>query len=435
MTALLRRCLIEAEDWLRYQPNVRDLVGRYKAWREPRNVPHDPQAIVRSIRNLCAVARLLKSPARVAAIETRIAEQIARLEPRSVNWSEFIPSIDNPCITRGVILKPYVGPSEPGVVYIGFEVEWMRLLRHAPLQAFAERYTLIVAPSSSPHNFINFIFPATYPGVLHSLVNHDEDVAVLQRIAPRYRIVPMYTSHWVNPAIYQPRPRAERDIDILMVAAWGKVKRHHLLFGALRRMPASLRVVLIGQDQDGRTQETMRREAGYYGVADRFEMWSNLAHAEVRDAFCRAKISILLSLREGSAVVVPESLFADTPVGLLHNADNGSRTFIHEATGRLLHERDLSGQLMDFLANAHRCTARAWAEANISCFRSTERLNEMLRRDALAAGQAWTRDIHALCWQPDPRLVYAADWDALRAERVDVQKRFGVTLGPEELKG
>jgi glycosyltransferase involved in cell wall biosynthesis len=434
MTALVRRFLIETEDWLRYSPNVRDLIGCYQSWREPRTIPHDPQAIVRSIRSLCAIARLLKRPARIRQVEERILECVAALDPVKVDWTEFVPHVESRWIGRGVILKPYVGPREPGVVYIGFEVEWMRLLRHAPLGEFAERYTLIVAPSSSPYNLINCIFPAAYPAPLYSLVNHDEDVAILGRIAPRYRVVPMYTSHWVNPAIYQPRPRGERDIDLLMVAAWGKVKRHHLLFGALRKMPTSLRVVLIGQDQDGRTQETMRREAAYYGVAARFEMRTNQAHAQVREAFCRAKISILLSLREGSAVVVPESLFADTPVGLLHNADNGSRGFINEQAGRFLYERDLAGQLMDFLANAGRYTPRAWAEANISCFKSSVRLNDILRADAVAEGRPWTRDIDPLCWQPDPRLVRAEDWRALQGERADIEARFGVRLGPDELK-
>ncbi len=179
-----------------------------------------------------------------------------------MDWTEFVAHVDRSAIPRAAILKPYVGPREPGIVYIGFEVEWMRLLCHARLREFAERYTLIVAPSSSPYNLINFIFPAAYPTSLYSLVNHDEDVAILQRISPKYRVVPMYTSHWVNPARYQPRPRAERDIDILMVAAWGKVKRHRLLSRALRRMPASLKVVVIGQDQDGRTQATMRKECG-----------------------------------------------------------------------------------------------------------------------------------------------------------------------------
>jgi glycosyltransferase involved in cell wall biosynthesis len=431
--SFVRRLRIETEDWLRYHPRVRDLVGRYIGAFQCRTVPEDHADRLLLIASLCAAARLVRSPSKIRQIEERIVEHAALLDPLKADWSDYGPRMDSAWINRGVVLKPYVGPREPGVVYIGFEFEWMRLLLHARVREFAERYTLIVAPSSSPYNPINFAFPAAYPTSLYTLINHDEDAEILRRVSPKYRVVPMYTSHWVNPAIYRPRPRSERDIDILMVAAWGKVKRHHLLFRALRRMPASLKVVLIGQDQDGRTQATMRREAGWYGVADRFEMRTNVSHSEVREIFCRAKISLLLSLREGSAVVVPESLFADTPVALLHNADNGSRGFINEHTGRLLSEKDMAGQLMDFLGNADRCTPRAWAEANISCFKSSDRLNEILRGDALRDGREWTRDIYALCWQPDPRLVHAEDWRSLQGERADIKAQFEVELGPAEL--
>jgi hypothetical protein len=119
MTALLHRRLIETEDWLRYQPGVRDLVGRYKAWRELRRAPGHPQDIARSIRNLCSVARLLRDPTRIRQIEERIAERVRQLDPRRVDWSEFVPQLDNRNIARGVIIKPHVGPREKGIVYIG----------------------------------------------------------------------------------------------------------------------------------------------------------------------------------------------------------------------------------------------------------------------------------------------------------------------------
>src|SRR5437764_6952736 len=105
MTALLHRRLIETEDWLRYQPSVRDLIGRYKAWRELRDVPASQQEIARSIRNLCAVARLLKEPVKVRQVEERIAERVRQLDPRHVDWSEFVPQLDNRTIARGVIIK------------------------------------------------------------------------------------------------------------------------------------------------------------------------------------------------------------------------------------------------------------------------------------------------------------------------------------------
>jgi glycosyltransferase involved in cell wall biosynthesis len=244
-------------------------------------------------------------------------------------------------------------------------------------------------------------------------------------------MVPLYTSHWVNPALYRPRPRSERDIDLIMVAAFGKVRRHHRLFRAIRDMPASLRIVLIGQDQDGRTADTIRSEARTYGVEGRFEVVSNAPHTQVIDLLARARVSVLLSLREGSAVVVPESLFADTPTALLHDAYNGSRAFINEHTGRFLHDRDLAAQLMDFLTSAERYTPRKWAEQNISCFRSTERLNDLLKRDALENDQEWTRGLHPLCWRPDPRLVHAEDEDRVAGERRYLRERFGLIIPPD----
>src|SRR5437870_1369079 len=85
----------------------------------------------------------------------------------------------------------------------------------------------------------HYAFPAAYPKPLFSLINHEEDVDIIPQISAKYRMIPLYTSHWVNPENYHPRPRNERDIDIIMVAAWGKVKRHHALWQALRVVPAS----------------------------------------------------------------------------------------------------------------------------------------------------------------------------------------------------
>src|SRR5208337_4855289 len=117
----------------------------------------------------------------------------------------------------------------------------------------------------------NYVFPAAFPGVLFSLISHAEEVDVLPAISPNYAVVPLYASSWVDPRRFQPLPRSQRDVDLIMVANFAKFKRHFALFGALRHLPRQLRVLLIGQDQDGRTAETIRDEARCYGVADRFD--------------------------------------------------------------------------------------------------------------------------------------------------------------------
>jgi len=219
-------------------------------------------------------------------------------------------------------------------------------------------------------------------------------------------------------------------VDILMPAGFGKYKRHHHLFNALRRMPKSLRVVLMGQPAGARTAEVLLQEANHYGVRNRFQLLVSVPDTTWIDTLRRAKISLVLSRREGSCAAVTESLFANTPVGILADAEIGSRIFINPATGRLLKHRDLAGQLMDFLGEAHRYSPRQWAEQNkIGCFDSTQVLNDTLRKHALAAGQEWTQDIAAHHLRPDPQLVHPPDELRMQSAYADIEARFGIAIG------
>ena len=428
--AQVKRCAIEAEDWLRYHPVVRGVLSRYQVLRDGLGQPRNTPALVRSIVKLCGAARLASTDDAVAAIQRRIHERLALLDAKQVDWSPLVAHLDHPKIGRGLLLKPWVGPREKGVLFISFEKEWFKLLRYCDLKEFSQRYDLVLAPSSSPHNFMNYVFAAAYPGPLFTLISNAQDQVVLPRVAPNFVVVSLYASHWVNPALFTPRPRAERDIDLVMIASFGKVKRHHALFTALRRMPASTRILLVGQDQDDRNAATIEAEARYYGVAGRFAVQSNVPYAGVAAALSRARVSLVLSRREGSCVVVTESMFADTPVALLENAEIGSRAFINPATGRFLKDQNLAGQLLDFLAQAEDFAPRAWAAQHIGCRQSTQTLNGLLRQHALARGDDWTMDIAPLCWRPDPELVEPTDVQRLQPERAAVRQRFGVEVGP-----
>jgi Glycosyl transferases group 1 len=423
MLSFCKRHWLETEDWLRYSPRVRRSICRYKLWRTR---THDAQSIVQ----LCAAARLADDDALEQHIQERIVERVQRLDLSCLDWADFAPDYRDPRIHKAAILKPYLGPNEKGVVFISFESQWVRLLGQKNVRDFADRYTVIVAPSSSPHNFINYVFPEAYPEPIFTLISNAHDLTVLPRVSSRLIVVPLYASHWVNPDLYQPLPKAARSYDLIMVASWGKVKRHQALFSALRSMPRDLRVLLVGQDQEARTADTIRELARWYGVADRFTILSNQRHAEVTKLLCQARSSVVLSKREGSCVVVAESLFADAPVALLQDALIGSRAFINEQTGRFLDERNLARELTDFIANADRYQPRAWAEANISCWRSSQILNDIVKQHALANGQTWTQDLAPLHWAPDPRVARPEDRERLASERSEIGQRFGLEIGP-----
>jgi hypothetical protein len=433
MITIFKRKRLETEDWLRYHPLVRRAIGRLKLLRTPTDAPDDPQAIARTINALAAAARLTDGELE-ARIQARIAEQVQRLDTSALDWTEFVPRFRDGKIVKGAILKPFVSPNERGVIYISFEDQWAKLLSLANLTEFAQRYTLVIGPSSSPHNLVNYVFPAAYPEPFLTLISNPHDCEVLPRVSERMTIVPLYASSWVNPDLYAPLPRNDRIYDLIMVASWGKVKRHQALFAAMRSMPPEMRVLLVGQDQEGRTAETIGALADWYGVRDRVTILSDQPYAAVAKLFCQAKASVVLSKREGSCVVVTESMFANTPVAVLRGAELGSRVFVNDETGRLLGEPTLARDLTEFVQNADRYQPRAWAERHISCYRSSQILNDALKQHALAHGLAWTQDIVPMQRTPNPSPARAEDRTRMAGERDDILRRFALEIGPGSLQ-
>lgn len=429
MISWLKRWALEGEDRLRYSPQVRRWLSGLQLLRSSRAAPQGHQARAYAIRDLCAAVRLAPDEQAVRAVMARIHEYVRALEPANVDWSGLAPDTSRR-IGRAAVLKPYLGEREKGVLFISFESEWLKLLLHGVLAAVTRRYALVLAPSGSPHNLTGYVFPTAVDGPVFTLISHAEEAELFPRIAANYVVAPLYASSWVDPDLFRPLPRQRRDLDLVMVANFAKFKRHFALFKALRSMPRRLRVLLIGQDEGVRNGETILETARCYGVADRFELVRNAPWQTVADALCRARASVILSRREGSCVVVAESLFADTPVALLRDADVGSRAFINAQTGWLLQDGDLAAQLTNFIAVSERYAPRSWALANISCHQSSRVLNDLVKKHLLAAGHKWTRDLAPLSWRPDPYLVRPEDRAMMRQEREDFRARFGLDLGP-----
>ena len=145
--------------------------------------------------------------------------------------------------------------------------------------------------------------------------------------------------------------------------------------------------------------------------------------------FVQARATAILTKREGSCVVVVESMFADTPVAILQDAEIGSRAYINEHTGRFLDGKHLARDLTDFTRAADSFHPRQWAEQNISCYCSSQILNDALKEQALKCGQEWTQDLAPMQWSPDPTLVRPEDRQRLASERDEIHHRFGLEIG------
>ena len=346
-----------------------------------------------------------------------------------IGWKRFQRDLASRTMNRSIILKSPTVDGEKGVLYVSFEHNWLRLIEHYDLPRLLQDYLLVGASSSSPPDFpTHWALAHIGPDPVFLQISNPSDMEIHQRFHHNICPVPIMASDWINPEFYQPRPNHQREIDILMVAGWSSLKRHWLLFRALRKMRRDLRVVLVGQDSEGRTGDDVWREAKAFGVADRIEMIRDATIEMVTEHQCNSKTSVVLSAREGSSVVVTESFFADAPVAMMHNAHVGSRAYINGQTGILLRSETMAAQLSQLIEQHTSYSPRAWAMAKITCFHSTKTLNLLLRRYSDERRYPWNREIVPFCWRPDP--VYVSDTDAVQLVPAyqDLYDRHGIVV-------
>lgn len=421
-----RRQKIMLGDRLRFSPLVRSALYRFRLHRARRNRSTSGPEAAQRIRDLCAAARLAETPAQLGIVESILAG----IGPAAFAPTELLEGDTDRKIPKAIILKRYdPDTGERGAIFISFEYQWARLLLGNDLDEFARRYALVVSPTwTPPHSLVNWGFPRFYPDSIHCLISNQSDLETFPRLSPQYRMVNLYASSWVDPGLFKPLPRPVRDIDILMLANFGTYKRHHVLFKALRKLPRDLRVVLVGQPNGSRTAEVLLREAEAFGVRDRIELRQRVTDEEVVELLCRSKVSLINSKREGSCVAIVESMFANTPVGLLEGAQIGSAAFINARTGVFLRESHYASDLESFLERADDFDSRGWClENGLSAQASSVCLNGILKADALADGRAWSRDIVPFHWRPNPVPLAIHAWQ--EDERTLIRNLFGLTIG------
>ena len=378
--------------------------------------------------------RRTRSPLMLDALQRSVhpwlvGRSASEIRTRRVGWSPYEYVRADAELPTSLVLKEPRSGGEKGVLYVSFEYNWMRLLAHHDAKRLLAEYFLVGASSWSPTDFAVFgNFAGLSDDPVFMGISNYADVPVYRAFRPVVEPVPILASDWINPAYYDPKPPAGRDIDILMVANWLTFKRHWLLFEALRKMRRTLRVVLVGMGTRLRTEQAVRAEARAFGAPQDIELVTN-ANIETVSAFqCSAKISVLFSRREGSCVATAESLFAGAPVAMCRKAHVGSKAYINDQTGVLLDERRIAHGLSAFLERRQEFRPREWAMANITCHQSSAKLNALLRDYSLRTGRPWTADITPLCWRYVPSYLDAPTELAMRPAVERLRAEHGITL-------
>jgi hypothetical protein len=187
-----------------------------------------------------------------------------------------------------------------------------------------------------------------------------------------------------------------------MNALWAKWKRHYVLFNALSKIPEKLNVALIGAPW-GLTKERILALAEYFNVSSQVSIFERIPFSEVMEITCQAKLGILCTLKEGTNRGIAEELFCNIPIIILKETLGGAASKVTPQTGRIIPEKYLSQGILEALTDIKSFTPRSWAIENCSCFVSTNKLNTVLKENALISSRPWTMDIVAHSSSPELR--------------------------------
>lgn len=329
-------------------------------------------------------------------------------------------------VSRTVMVKAPGENGEKGVLITYFEYNFQRLLDGiGDYRRFTDKYTVVYSTSWSPtsyHLLGNLLAETTGPVFMQACNYHE--IPALNAFHPRVRCLDTLPCDWLEPSYYEPRPFNERDIDLLVVSNWAPFKRHWALFNALRELPENLRIVCVGQPETGHDLQKMRELQAMLGSRQNIEYLQSVPIGQVTALQCRAKVCAIFSRREGCCVAAAESLMAGAALALIEDACIGPLAYVNERTGFALDDYHIAEGLREAFAHAHERKPRDYALEHLACEVSAGKLNALLKKEALAEGRPWTRDIETPVWRPYPRLLKAEAKETLKPAYADLHKTY-----------
>lgn len=364
----------------------------------------------KGIKTFCQVHRTTRLRWMRQLVETHIIanrDAIYR-EPRPSSCPDVTFFFGN----RLLVLKAPASRGEKGVLFVMFS-ETFRLLHSCiNLEKLLEDYTLVLEPSWSGYCGPDLLDFAREADKIFVLAAEAGDFAFLQRLSSNLIPVGLGPCDWVDPAAAAPYLANPKEFDIVMNSMWASLKRHYVLFRMLASGTRHYKVALIGTEWLGKTRADIDRLADFYGVADRLTILERIPYEKVMDVTCRSRVSVLLSLKEGSNRAIAESIFCNVPVVVLRNHVGGIKKNVVPQTGLLTDERNLESAITQLLHGS--IHPREWGMEHISCYKSSAKLNAILRDHALSDGRPWTRDIAGRSNSPESTYVCASDAERLR---------------------
>ena len=207
------------------------------------------------------------------------------------------------------------------------------------------------------------------------------DRVMLNALDPRGIALSFGAGNWVNDDIFRPI-ETSKVYDSIYVANMNPAKRVYRYIDAIKNIVSTedpdYKGILVCASWGSGSIVEIEQYIRAHGLDNNIELSAALPQNELMKRISASKVSILLSLKEGSSRILFESMMLDVPVICLSQNTGVNKSYINEFTGLLVSDGILENALVSMKQCWQQFEPRRWAVENISPKASTKALSNFL---------------------------------------------------------
>ncbi|AEE24152.1 glycosyl transferase group 1 [Glaciecola sp. 4H-3-7+YE-5] len=298
--------------------------------------------------------------------------------------------------------------NEKGALIINYSYYFPLFLRFFDIEKIAKYFNVILEPSWAGYCEENILAFTLVDAPIFLQVYEKRDKRFIDKLQSNIIPIEVGPSWFINHKNFVPPVKGNRDIDVLMVAAWANFKRHGAFFKAIKPLVESrpdLAITLVGYPVD-MDKEQILELAALNDIEKNIEIFEWITPQEVSALQKRAKLNVLWSKFEGNNRAIIEGMFCGTPVIMRKGHNYGEQyDFINSLTGYFADEINFKETYEKVIARYDEMDPNSYVMQNRNCIVGTEKMSEAIASYEKEQGRQWTKgldvkvnDLHGMAY-------------------------------------
>jgi glycosyltransferase involved in cell wall biosynthesis len=287
--------------------------------------------------------------------------------------------------------------NEKGVIVIAYSYYFPLVFKLFDMEKIAEKYHFVLEPSWSGLCDPDILVFTKLSDSVFVMAFEQRDADFIKESNTNLIPIPISANWWVDYRCFQVPKLNDRDIDVIVVAAWSRFKRHANIFKAIKSLKdkgEKLNITLVGYPGD-MTMDDIKALANYYNINEQITYYEWISPQEVAKLMMRAKVNLLWSRMEGVNRAIIEGMFCNTPCILRDGFNYGQKySYINDKTGEFCTEDNLPNTILEIKNNYATYSPRTYIEQFHTCEAAVTLLNEAIAEHCYNTKDAtWSNNI------------------------------------------